>query len=444
MDITPTTRRPHVVVIGAGFAGIHAARALRRSPVDVTVIDRRNFHLFQPLLYQVATGTLSPGEIAVPVRTILRNQRNATVILGQVDRIDPVGRRVHLDDGHGIPYDHLIVSAGARTSYFGHDDWATDAHGLKTIEDALDMRRRILLAFERAEVAEDPDERRTLLTFVVVGGGPTGVELAGQVAEMAHTTLRRDFRRIDPAQARVLLVDGAERVLPQFPEPLSAKAQRSLEKLGVTLMHGRHVVAVGPDAVVIEGRGSAEIVRTRTILWAAGVAAAPLGSALAAATSAQLDRTGRVHVEPDLTVPGHANIHVLGDLAHAVNPRTGDPLPGVAQVAIQQGRYAARAVDAAVAGRSIAPFRYRDPGAIATIGRNKAVASIHGVHLSGYPAWVLWAALHLAFLVGHLNRLVVMTRWAWNYLAQARGGRLITAYPEDAVEPPVKEARAVA
>ena len=426
------THTPRIVIVGAGFAGIHAAQALRHARAEVTVVDRRNFHLFQPLLYQVATGTLSPGEIAVPIRAVLRKQRNARVILADVRGFEPQAHRVLLDGGT-VSYDRLIVAAGSQTGYFGHDGWAEHAPGLKTIEDALDIRRRVLLAFERAELADDPVKRRALLTFVVVGAGPTGVELAGQVAEMAHTTLRRDFRRIDPGAARVLLVDAGDRVLPQFPERLSRRAERSLEKLGVTVEHAALVTGVRAGAAVLcSADGSTRVVRSATILWAAGVAASPLGRTLAEATAATTDRAGRIVVRPDLTLPGRPEIRVVGDLAHAQARADGAPLPGVAQVAIQQGRYAGRAVAAELDGQAAPPFAYRDPGSIATIGRNRAVADVHGIHLAGYPAWILWAMLHLAFLVGHLNRAVVLMRWAWSYLLQARGGRLITAYPAPA------------
>jgi len=419
------THHPQVVIVGAGFAGIHAARALAKAPVEVTVVDRRNFNLFQPLLYQVATGVLSPGEIATPIRSLLRRQDNTRVVLADVRDVDVSSGNV-LTDGAPIPYDHLIVATGTRTSYFGHDSWIHDAPGLKTIEDALDIRQRLLLAFERAEMSEDDAERRALVTFVVVGAGPTGVELAGQVAEMARTTLRRDFRRIDTAAARVLLVDAGSRVLPQFAESLSARATASLARIGVTVALDRRVMAVGPDAVVLEAGTETEVVKARTVIWAAGVAASALGEALARRTGARTDGGGRPVVAPDLTLPGHPEIRVVGDLAHAREPEADTPLPGVAQVAIQQGRYAGRAVAAAVAGRTPRPFRYKDPGAVATIGRNRAVAEVHGIRLSGYPAWLLWAVLHVASLVGHLNRAVVMIRWAWSYLLRTRGGRLIT------------------
>jgi NADH:ubiquinone reductase (H+-translocating) len=420
------TAKSSVVIVGGGFAGLNAARALRRADAEVTVVDRRNFHLFQPLLYQVATGTLSPGEIATPIRSILRRQRNARVLLGEVRGFDVAEHRLGVDDDW-IRYDHLIVATGSQTSYFGHDEWVERAPGLKTIEDAIRIRGRVLLAFERAEATSDPAQRAELMTFVIVGAGPTGVELAGQIAEMARWTLRREFRRVDPASAQVILIDAGPRVLPTFPERLSARAQRDLERLGVTVIVSAPVVSVDDRSITFaRAGGQQQAITAGTVVWAAGVSASPLGRLLADAAAAATDRMGRVVTRPDLTLEGHPEIRLCGDLAHVVDPATGEPQPGVAQVAIQQGRYAGRSVAAELRGGSLQAFRYRDPGAIATIGRNKAVADIRGIRLAGYPAWLFWAGLHLVFLVGHLNRVVVLTRWVWSYVTNARGGRLIT------------------
>jgi NADH dehydrogenase len=429
-----TSTPHHVVVVGGGFGGLRAVRALRRAPVSVTLVDDRNFHLFQPLLYQVATGALSAGEIAAPLRAMLKRQRNTRVMLAKVGGFDLEGRRVLLDelpngqDAHPIDYDTLIVAAGAGHAYFGHDEWADAAPGLKTLEDALEIRRGILSAFEAAEVETDPDRRRAWLTFVVVGAGPAGVEMAGQIAEMAKDTLPRDFRSIDPRAARILLVEAADRVLLPFPPKLSARAAGALEHLGVTPMLGRTVVGVAPDAVDVQSAdGEHERIEARTIVWAAGVRASGLAAALGEASGAPVDRVGRVTVGPDLTLPGHPEVFALGDMVRVQDADGGlQDLPGVAPTAMQEGRYAAKAVRARLEGRDPPPFRYVDKGNVATIGRLKAVADIRGLRLSGTLAWVTWLFVHLFYLVGFQNRLLVMIRWSVSFLTRGRGARLIT------------------
>ncbi|HWP65844.1 MAG TPA: NAD(P)/FAD-dependent oxidoreductase [Candidatus Limnocylindria bacterium] len=413
--------RHHVVIVGGGFGGLEATRHLRRTAVDVTLIDRRNFHLFQPLLYQVATGSLSPGEIASPLRAIVKRQRNTRVLLAAVTDVDVEGRRVLCEDCD-VPYDTLVVATGARHHYFGHPEWEALAPGLKTIEDATEIRRRVFLAFEAAERETDPERQRAWLTFVIVGAGPTGVELAGALAEIARETLRRDFRTIDPRSARIVLLDAVDRVLPTFPPDLSAKSTAALRRLGVEVRTGCMVAAVDAMGVTFKTASGSERVTARTTLWAAGVQASRLGSVLAARTGATLDRQGRVVVEPDCTVPGHPEIFVIGDLAHHGEP----PLPGVAQVAIQQGAYVARVIRERLAGRTLEGFRYRDRGTMATIGRGAAVAQIGRLHLSGYPAWLIWVFVHLVNLVEFDNRLAVLLQWAWNYVTWNRGARLIT------------------
>jgi len=404
-----------VVVIGAGFGGLTAARALGDAPVRLTLLDRRNFHLFQPLLYQVATAALNPSDIAAPIRNIVRRQRNTTVLLAEVAAVDTASRTVRTDHGD-LPYDFLVLAAGADDSYFGHDEWRAFAPGLKTVEDALEMRRRILLAYERAEWEKDAQARRAWLTFVVVGGGPTGVELAGALAEIARHALVADFRDIDPAQARVILVEGDSRLLPALPPELSAKAAQQLEALGVTVRTGTRVTRIEADAVWL----GEERIGARTALWAAGVAASPL----ARSVGAPVDRQGRVLVGPDLTVPGHPEVFVIGDAA-ALEDR-GKPVPGVAPAAMQEGRHAARNIRRAVAGRPLLPFHYVDKGTLATIGRAAAVADIRGWKISGFLAWVAWLGIHIFFLIGFRNRLLVMIEWAWAYVSWQRGARLIT------------------
>ncbi len=409
-----------VVIVGAGFAGLSAARALAKSDAEVTVIDRRNYHLFQPLLYQVATSALSPADIAWPARGLLSRQRNARVVMARVSGIDTAARAVLTEDGRRYPYDHLVLATGARHAYFGHDaDWAPVAPGLKKIDDATDIRRRVLLAFERAESEDDPAERERLLTFVVVGGGPTGVEMAGAIAELARHTLRRDFRRIDPRWTRVLLVEAGPRLLAAFDERLSRKAAAALEHLGVEVRLGAPVTSCTAEGVVLGG----EMVGARTIVWAAGVMASPAAKWL----DAETDRAGRVRVAPDLSVPGLPGVYAVGDTV-SVDGAGGRPVPGVAPAAKQMGRHAGRLIARSISGKGDAaePFRYRDAGSMATIGRGAAVAEVMGVRLWGFPAWLLWALAHVYFLIGARNRAVVATNWFWNYLTFDRGARLIT------------------
>jgi len=416
---------PHrVVIIGGGFGGLSAARRLKDVPVEVTLVDRCNYHLFQPLLYQVATGALSPANIASPLRNILKKQGNARVLLGEATRIDVANRRVVLSDG-AVDYETLIVATGASHQYFGHPEWEQFAPGLKSIEDATDMRRRILLAFETAEREPDPEKVHALLTFVIVGGGPTGAELAGALGEIANDTLRRDFRKIDPSKAQILLVEGADRVLPSYPEPLSAAARRMLERLGVSVRVRTFVTDIRQDAVTVREGNHTEIIPTRTVLWAAGVLGSPLGHMLCEEARAEFDKAGRVIVEPDLTVPGHPEIFVIGDLAN-FSHQTGAPLPGVAQPAIQEGRYVAGVIESRLRGAPTKPFRYDDKGNLATLGRGAAVADLNGLQLSGLPAWLLWIFIHLLNIIEFQNRLLVFVQWAWFYFTYDRSARLIT------------------
>ncbi|HZS85600.1 MAG TPA: NAD(P)/FAD-dependent oxidoreductase [Stellaceae bacterium] len=408
--------KPRIVVIGAGFGGLSAARALAHAPVEVTLIDHHNYHLFQPLLYQVATAALSPADIATPIRAILRRQRNATILLARVSGIDPAARIIETETRR-IPYDVLVVATGARHAYFGHDEWESVAPGLKTIDDATGIRRRILLAFERAEQVADAAERRRLLTFLIIGAGPTGVELAGALAELGRKALAADFRNIDPRDTRVVLVEAGPRILAAFPESLSAAAKRALEGLGVEVLLGQPVTRCDADGVELGERR----IEARTILWAAGVEASPAAKWL----GAEHDRAGRVLVGPDLTLPGHPEIFVIGDTALA-RDGTGKPLPGVAPVAKQQGAYVARAIKNRLAGRPTPPFRYRDYGNLATIGRRAAVADFGVLRLSGRIAWLLWGAVHIFFLIGFRNRVAVLLDWLWAYLTFQRGARLIT------------------
>src|SRR5664279_751586 len=417
--------RPRVVLVGGGFGGLTTARRLRSLPVDVTLLDRRNFHLFQPLLYQVATGALSPANIAAPLRAILKRNRNTRVLLADVTGFDVAHRRVIATSGE-FPYDTLVVAAGVRHQYFGHDAWESEAPGLKTLEDAVEMRRRILLAFERAEAEADPVERRALLTFVIVGAGPTGAELAGALGEIARHTLRREFRAIDPAQARILLVEGGKHVLAAYPPELSTKAERALASLGVETLLNASVTAVAGGHVTISREAGTDTIEARTVLWAAGIAASPLAAVLAAATGASTDRAGRIAVEEDLTLPGHPEIFVLGDMA-ALADEKGRPLPGVAPVAMQQGRHVARVIAERLAGRvASVPFRYRDKGSMATIGRGRAIADLGFLRLAGYAAWLAWLFIHLMYLVQFGNRVLILVQWAWNYMTWNRSARLIT------------------
>lgn len=414
----------HVVIVGGGFGGLYAAQALKRAPVAVTLIDRRNFHLFQPLLYQVATGGLSPGEIASPLRYVLRRQKNAEVLLEEVMDIDAEHRRLVLRDGE-VNYDTLIVAAGASHHYFGHSEWEQFAPGLKTIEDATEIRSRILVAFEHAERETDEDARRAWLTFVVIGAGPTGVELAGALGEIANDTLRYDFRHINPAEARILLVEGTDRVLPPYPADLSMAAEKSLIGLGVRTMTGTVVTAIDAGGVMVRRGSETQRIPARTVLWAAGVAASPLGRVLAERAGARLDRAGRVIVEPDLSIAGHPEILVIGDLAN-FSHQGGKPLPGVAPVAIQQGRYAAELIGRRLRGKTVQPFHYFDKGSLATIGRAAAVADFGRIHIHGMAAWLAWLFIHLMYLIEFDNRLLVVTEWAYNYFTRNRGARLIT------------------
>ncbi|MBI2963719.1 MAG: NAD(P)/FAD-dependent oxidoreductase [Deltaproteobacteria bacterium] len=418
---------PHVVIVGGGFGGLYAAKALDRAPLRVTVIDRRNHHLFQPLLYQVAMAGLSPGDIAYPIRSILRRQANARVLLAEVEAVDLGARRVSLAGEDSLAYDYLILAPGVRHAYFGHEEWEAFAPGLKSLEDALEIRRRMLLAFERAERETDAAERRRLLTFVIVGAGPTGVELAGALADIARNVLVSDFRAIDPREARILLLEHGPRVLPPFPESLSARALASLRRLGVEVRCGRAVTGVGTDGV----RLGDERIESRTVLWAAGVAASPLARTL----GVPLDRAGRVLVEADLSVPGHPEAFVVGDLAACLD-ETARPLPGVAPAAIQAGRHAARNILRAASGRSSEPFRYLDRGNLATIGRAAAVADFGFLRISGAIAWLLWIVVHIFFLIGFRNRAIVLLEWAWAYFTSQRGARLITGDVRRRFEPP--------
>jgi len=427
-----------VVILGGGFGGLCAAQALKKATVQVTLLDRRNFHLFQPLLYQVATGALSPGEIASPLRSVLRRQRNTRVLLGQATDLDAEGNRVILDDGQSIEFDSLIVATGSTDSYFGHDHWRRNAPSLKTIEEATEIRHKILYAFEAAEREPDPQKQREWLTFAIVGGGPTGVELAGALAEIAHDTLRHDFRSIRPESARIFLIEGAPRVLPTYPEDLSAKAEASLRRLNVTPRTGVFVTHVDEKGVTVKGQDGAENrFAARTVIWAAGVAPSPFAEVLERRRPrATRDRGGRVIVNPDCSVPGHPEIFVIGDLAHF--EQDGKPLPGVAQVAMQQGAYVAKLIPARLRGEVVAPFRYFDKGNLAVIGRASAVADIGPFHISGLLAWLTWLFVHLMYLVEFSNRVLVFVQWGFLYLTFNRGARLITGdgSPEYSAEAP--------
>jgi NADH dehydrogenase len=414
----------HVVIIGGGFGGLHAAKALRHVPARVTLIDKRNFHLFQPLLYQVATGGLSPADIAHPLRSVFARDRHVSVMMAEVSDIDVTQRRVILRDG-SLTYDTLVLATGASHQYFGHDEWAPQAPSLKTIEDALAMRRRIFLAFEAAERAADPTKRQALMTFVIVGGGPTGVELAGTLGELSHTTLKDHFRAIDPTQVTIFLLEGQERVLATFPADLSAKAEVALGQLGVTVQTSTVVTDIDQGTVLIRHGEATDSIQAHTILWTAGVKASSLGASLAKYTGAELDRAGRVTVQPDLTVPGHPEIFVIGDLA-AFTHQDGKLLPGLAAVAIQQGRYVGDAIRQRLQGKTPQHFRYVNKGSLAIIGRNAGVADLGRLHLVGFPAWLLWLFVHILYLIGFDNKLLVLFQWAWNYMTRKRGAQLIT------------------
>ena len=406
-----------MVIVGGGFAGLAAAKRLRRVACDVTVIDRYNHHVFQPLLYQVASAGLSPGDIASPIRWILRKHPRVRVLLAKVERIDSARKQVVLDDGDTAPYDYLIVAAGATHSYFGHDEWGSVAPGLKTLDDALQIRRRMLLAFEEAERESDPEAQRRLLTFVIIGGGPTGVEMAGALAEIARQVLKSEFDAIDPTSARIILIEAGPTIMPSFPESLRRSAQQALERLGVTVWVGRPVTGIEPGAVAIGD----ERIAAGTILWAAGVAAESLGRHLGPG----LDRAGRVIVNEDLSVPGHPGVFVVGDLA-SFSHQTGKPLPGVAQVAKQQGRHAAANIARLISGDQTTPFHYIDFGNMATIGRNAAIADFGFMRFSGFLGWLMWLFVHILFLIGFRSRLSVMMQWAASYITYQRSVRLIT------------------
>jgi NADH:quinone reductase (non-electrogenic) len=412
----PPDRKPHVVIVGAGFAGIYAAKALGRAPVRVTVVDRHNHHLFQPMLYQVATAALAPSDIASPVRSILRSNVNTEVLLGEVVSIQPSARVVTIDDESSLNYDYLILGVGALNTYFGHDDWAPWAQGLKDINDALEVKRRVLLAFERAEREPDSVKRQAHLTFVVVGGGPTGVEVAGALAEIRRYALLRDFRHIDPRDATVVLLEGGPRILPAYPESLSRKAKETLRRLGVDVREQTMVTAIESDAVHAAGWR----IPTRTVVWAAGNTV----SQLLASLGAERDRQGRVVVDQFCNPPGMPEVFVLGDAAHFT--QDGETLPGICPVAIQEGKYAARSIVATVRGKQRNPFRYFDKGQLAVIGRGRAVADIRRLHFGGFFAWLAWVFVHIFFLIGFRNRVIVMIEWAWSYLTYQRGARVIT------------------
>lgn len=421
-----------VVIVGGGFAGLYAARSLGKAGVKVTLVDRRNFHLFQPLLYQVATGGLSPGDIASPLRGILNRYKNVEVLIGEMKGLDVKARTVILESGF-IKYDTLILATGVKHHYFGRDDWAEAAPGLKTVEDAIEIRHRVMFAFEAAELETDPDVRKQWLTFTIVGGGPTGVELAGSLGELAHFTLKNDFRRINPEDAQIILLEGSDRLLPSFPERLSIKAEKALAKLGVTVKTRSFLTGLDRTRLIINREKGDETIDAMTVLWAAGVKASSTGSIISAGTGATLDKSGRIQVNPDLTVPGHPEILIAGDLAR-FDVGNGSVLPGIAPVAIQQGRYVANLIKNRQKGKETKPFRYLDKGNLAVIGRNCAVAYFGRFKFSGFPAWLLWVFVHIGYLIEFDNKIIVMFEWAWNYFTRNRGARLITGtdvgYPD--------------
>jgi NADH dehydrogenase len=415
-----------VVILGGGFGGLSATQKLKRAPVQITLIDRRNFHLFQPLLYQVATGSLSPGEIAAPLRSVLRRQKNARVLLGEAVDVDPEAKRVILRDRDTYAYDSLIVATGSQTSYYGNDSWRQWAPSLKSVEEATAIRHKILYAFERAERAATEEEARAWLTFVIVGAGATGLELAGALAEIAQETLRHDFRKIRPQEARILLLEGAPRVLGGYPEDLSAKAEKLLTRLGVEVITGVMVSQIGAEGVTFKRGESTESLAARTVLWAGGVTSTPFGETIARRTKAETDRSGRIKVQRDLTIANYPDIFIIGDLARA-EEEMGKPLPGVAQVAIQGGAFAAKTIRARLEGKpQVGPFRYFNKGDLAVIGRASAVANIFGVHISGWPAWLIWLFVHLMYIVEFQSRVLVFIQWGFEYLTFSRGARLIT------------------
>ncbi|WAL60047.1 NAD(P)/FAD-dependent oxidoreductase [Thermocoleostomius sinensis] len=423
-DIAGKQFSQRVVIVGGGFGGLYAAKELGRVPVQVTLVDKRNFHLFQPLLYQVATGTLSPADISSPLRGILSRNRNTKVLMDEVVDVDPTQQKVMLRGGE-LEYDTLIVATGVSHHYFGNDHWKPTAPGLKTVEDALEMRRRIFMAFEAAEQETDPEKRKAWLTFVIVGGGPTGVELAGAIAELAFKTLKQDFRDIDTSDARILLLEGMDRILPPYPPDLSAKAAESLTDLGVTICTNTLVTNIENNVVTAKQGDHLEQIPAQTILWAAGVKASAMGKVLEQRTGASLDRSGRVIVEPDLSIANYPNIFVVGDLANYTH-QDGKPLPGVAPVAVQEGQYVARLIKERLNGKTIPPFRYNNSGSLAVIGQNKAVADLGRLKLSGPLAWLIWVFAHIYYLIEFDNKLIVLLQWGWNYFTRNRGARLIT------------------
>jgi NADH dehydrogenase len=433
--------KPRVVIVGAGFGGLSVANALADAPVEVTIIDRHNYHLFQPLLYQVATASLSPAEIAQPIRSIVRDQANARVLLDEVTGVDTAKKTVRTAGGHSVPYDHLICATGARHSYFGKDHWEQFAPGIKTVDDGTRVRAKILLAFERAEGEADKAKRAALLTFVIVGGGPTGVEMAGTMIELARRGIPRDFRMIDTRTARVMLIEAADRLLQAYPPALSQRAKQDLEKMGVEVLVNRMVVGIDSEGVMIRGgnangASSEERITAENVVWAAGVKASPLGATL----GAPIDRSGRVIVQSDLTLAGHPEVFIVGDLAAANDGKTGQAIPGIAPAAMQMGRYAARVILAESSGRSNPaqrrPFHYVDKGMLATIGRARAVGLIFGMNVKGLFAWLMWAGVHIMYLIGFRNRLIVFLQWAWAYLIFQRGARLITGAPKMEIRTP--------
>lgn len=425
-----------VVIVGGGFGGLYAAKSLSRNNIQVTLIDKRNFHLFQPLLYQVATGTLSPADISSPLRSVLSKRKNTKVLLGHVKNINPEAQLV-LMDGEEIYYDTLIVATGAKHSYFGKDDWEKTAPGLKTVEDAIEMRRRIIMAFEAAEKETDLEKRRAWLTFVVVGGGPTGVELAGAIAELAYHTMIEDFRNIDTSQTQVLLLEGLDRILPPFAPQLSKEAEASLKRLGVTIQTNTLVTNIEDDIVTVKQDSEVTQIAAKTVLWAAGVKASSLGKVIAECTNAECDRAGRVMVEPDLSVKGYPNLFVIGDLAHFAH-QNGKPLPGVAPVAMQQGEYVASLIKQRMNNKTLPPFSYADRGSLAVIGQNSAVVDLGFIKFTGFIAWMFWLLVHIYFLIEFDNKLLVMLQWGWHYFTRSRRARLITG-EELLISPEVDE-----
>ena len=426
-------QKHRVIILGGGFGGLAAAKKLKRAPVEVTLIDKRNFHLFQPLMYQVATGSLSPGEIAAPLRGVLSRQKNTRVLLGEAADVDPVAKRVALCDGATFEYDSLIVATGSQTSYYGNDSWREWAPSLKSVEEAISIRHKILYAFERAERSATEAEARAWLTFVIVGAGATGMELAGALAEISQETLRHDFRTINPSEARIILMEGLPRVLGAFPEDLSAKAEKLVTRLGVEVIKGVMVTSINRDGVAFKHGDVVEMLAARTVLWAGGVVTTPFGRQLAECTKAETDRSGRIKVNRDLTIPNYPDIFIIGDLAHAVDEK-GKQLPGVAQVAMQGGAYAAKGIRSRLKGKAELPaFHYFNKGDMAVIGRAAAVADIFGFHVSGLPAWLIWLFVHLIYIVEFQSRVIVFIQWGFEYLTFSRGARLITG--EGATDP---------